>query len=96
MARLVWSESDPEMIKGRGVLWYSKERMTERIWLMLFLFHFPKGGRGGLGGWSVKHPGRLVFEGVGVSAHRIAPTQTPIKSIRTVKAGKKTGNHGVK
>lgn len=52
-------------------------------------------GRGG----QAEQPDRLVFEGTeeegggGVCVHRIAPTHTPIKSIRIVRDGKKTGNH---
>lgn len=38
MAWLIWTEPDPEMIKAKGVWGIQRERMTERIWLMLFFF----------------------------------------------------------
>lgn len=50
-------------------------------------------GRGG----QAEQPDRLVFEGDSRGGwggvHRIAPTHTPIKSIRIVRDSKKTGNH---
>lgn len=61
-----------------------------------FFFHFARREGDGRGG-QAEQPDRLVFEGTregrGVWAHRIAPTHTPIKSIRIVRDGKKTGNH---
>lgn len=75
MAWLIWTEPDPEMIKAKGVWGIQRERMTERIWLMLFffLFFFPfcekrqRCGGGGGGGLterlSTEQPDRLVFEG---------------------------------
>lgn len=45
---------------------------------------------------STEQPDRLVFEGTrgrGLWEHRRAPTHSPIKSIRIVRGGKKTGNH---
>ena len=60
-----------------------------------FFFHFVRREGDGRGG-QAEQPDGLVFEGTeegGVCAHRIAPTHTPIKSIRIVRDGKKTGNH---
>lgn len=42
-------------------------------------------------GWCSRGRRRGGWGGGGV--HRIAPTHTPIKSIRIVRDGKKTGNH---
>lgn len=60
---------------------------------MVNAFSFLKVREGWAWGLDCKTSRQVGVEGVGVSAHRIAPTQTPIKSIRTVKAGKKTENH---
>lgn len=61
-----------------------------------FFSHFVRREGDGRGG-QAEQPDRLVLEGTqggGTGgAHRIAPTHTPIKSIRIVRDGKKTGNH---
>lgn len=100
MAWLIWTESDPEMIKAKGVWGIQRERMTERIWLMLFSFSILLRREGdGRGGQAEHRAARQVGvwgdlgRGWGVWAHRIAPTHTPIKSIRIVRDSKKTGNH---
>lgn len=62
-----------------------------------FFFHFVRREGDGRGGQAEHRAARQV--GVrrgglaGLWAHRIAPTHTPIKSIRVVRDGKKTGNH---
>lgn len=99
MAWLIWTEPDPEMIKAKGVWGIQRERMTERIWLMLF-FLFPILWEESEMGWegvlSIERPDGLVFERAqrreGVSLQN-SPTHTPIKSIRVVRDSKKTGNH---
>lgn len=99
MAWLIWTEPDPEMIKAKGVWGIQRERMTERIWLMLFfLFPFCEKRRtweewsewasSSQTGWCLRGLG-----GRGVLAHRIARPHSPIKSIRIVRGCKKTGNH---
>lgn len=98
MAWLIWTESDPEMIKAKGVWGIQREKPAERIWLMLF-FLFPFCGarrrREGWSGWTARQVSvRGGLKGwVGGGVHRIAPTHTPIKSIRIVRDSKKTGNH---
>ena len=100
MAWLIWTEPDPEMIKAKGAWGIQRERMTERIWLMLlFFFPFCEDGRRreGWTGWAPSSQtgwysrgldgGRWMWE------HRIAPTHSPIKSIGIVRDSKKTGNH---
>lgn len=97
MAWLIWTESDPEMIKAKGVWGIQREKPAERIWLMLFFFFHFVGREGDGRGGQAEQPDRLVFEGDSRGGwggvHRIGPTHTPIKSIRIVRDSKKTGNH---
>lgn len=78
-----------------------KGRERQKEYGQCFFFFFSILCRRRWEGWSgraarqVGVQGELGEEGWGW-AHRIAPTHTPIKSIRIVRDGKKTGNHCMK
>lgn len=94
MAWLIWTEPDPEMIKAKGVWGIQRERTTtERIWLMLFSFSILWEEKETREGWSGSAARQAGVRGESGGGHRIAPTHTPIKSIRIVRDIKKTGNH---
>lgn len=61
-----------------------------------FFFHFVRREGDGRGGQVEHRAARQVGVRGGVGegwVYRIAPTHTPIKSIRIVRDSKKTGNH---